>query len=138
MDLNGLPTQPRLTPSASIKDIQQDRNTSAETDVTPKQTPSSQSGARKNKFQIGAPKNYDKIKSIRDQRVKDRAAPRMFQAPEPVCSLPLTKSPSRLSTSAAKRSKTTWPACRTPKKRTNFVQRISTFSRCSKTFFSAS
>lgn len=77
----------KLTPSFSAKDMN-NRNTSADTDDT-KSDPNSQNGNRRvsNKFQIGAPSNYDKIKSMREQKVKDKNVTKLYQSPDPVCNL---------------------------------------------------
>lgn len=77
------PVKPNLTPSVSVKELA-NRNTSADTDATKGE---SQSGARRgsNKFQIGAPSNYDKIKSLREQKVKDKNVTKLLQAPDPAC-----------------------------------------------------
>lgn len=81
---------PKLTPSYSAKEM--NRNTSADTEDT-KRDPNSQQGSRRisNKFQIGAPSNYDKIKSLREQKVKDKNVTKLFQAPDPVCRVSLLR-----------------------------------------------
>lgn len=60
------------------------RNSSAETEATkPKVHPESQGTNRKNKFQIGVPSNYDKMKSIRELKSKDKGVTKLYQAPDP-------------------------------------------------------
>lgn len=65
------------------------RNSSADTEATKPKPPESQGDSRKNnKFTIGAPSNYDKIKSIRELKNKDKGLTKMVQPPEPVCNFP--------------------------------------------------
>ena len=57
---------PKPKPVESFKDLN-DRNMSAETDAEINYViPGSSEGQRRNKFQIGVPSNYDKIKSLRE------------------------------------------------------------------------
>lgn len=86
--LEEIPVNNKLGPSFSVKEM--NRNTSAETDDT---KTNSQQGSRRvsNKFQIGAPSNYDKIKSMREQKVKDKNVTKLHQPPDPVCRIKLPR-----------------------------------------------
>lgn len=77
------PYQQRITPSASMKEMA-DRITSADTDSTNRKS-QGQKRLSQNKFQIGGPSNYDKIKSTREQKTKEKHVTKLLQAPDPVC-----------------------------------------------------
>ena len=78
------PSQQKVTPSASMKEMA-DRNTSADTDATKRKSQGGQKRNSQNKFQIGGPSNYDKIKSTREQKTKEKHVTKLLQAPDPVC-----------------------------------------------------
>lgn len=80
------PKQQRITPSNSMKEMA-DRITSADTDASKRKSQGGQKRNSQNKFQIGGPSNYDKIKSTRDQKTKDKNVTKLLQSPDPVCRL---------------------------------------------------